>query len=676
MIQRPTRDREGDAEFSAHGRKHNVPEKIPRARVDPEAKAVETKPDPPMIEDDPGPGDVEAEETQPKPIRPTLEDARLFRRIVHEGDMVEPREIEETASDGMRAALLSFAAVEWDEDRDKCSRRAKYLEWLSTLPADQAAPVDDALGSKPPETKPSRSSRADAVGGKPRFPLGGPGDEPRSIEELREFIVPHAETLGIYQRGGRYVEPGSAQNPYAVLEMTDDRLRAKLGQRIEFVRETKGDDLKLAKLSPDFIRMFVENGPHRDLPTLESINRFPLIREDGSVSAGVGFDATTRAILLPRDGDDLGGFAKLVESRPGREDAWKAVQAIRALFGEFPWLAEENAFEAFLSLVLTLAARHLIRGSTPGFVFTANVAGSGKTTLARCASMIGGGVRSPTRTYPDESEMGKALLTSALAGDRVVLFDNLPNGDTIQSPSLEQAITSGSVVGRVLSKSEQRQAANRAVFVLTGNNVAPVADSRRRFVVVRLESATADPEKRSGFTIPDIERHVERNAPTLNADVLTILSAYLAAGCPETDGFDRRSDFPEWDRIVRGAVLWVTGREPLLGAEKLGECDETRQEAATVARGVALIAEREIGKRATAAEIARACDDAIGSNQGGAIQEAAEIIKGDRRAPLTATWVGRDLAKYVDMPTAHGILRRRLIDGRSRYQVDPIGGER
>ena len=94
---------------------------------------------------------------------------------------------------------------------------------------------------------------------------------------------------------------------------------------------------------------------------------------------------------------------------------------------------------------------------------------------------------------------------------------------------------------------------NDRLWVATGNNMVLGGDMDRRVVWVTIDPGVERPEDRDDFTIKDLAAHVARNRVPVLADLLTMLSAWDAAG--------RRSDppptsdcFGAWIAAIRGVL--------------------------------------------------------------------------------------------------------------------------
>jgi len=98
----------------------------------------------------------------------------------------------------------------------------------------------------------------------------------------------------------------------------------------------------------------------------------------------------------------------------------------------------------------------------------------------------------------------------------------------------------------------------RISWFLSGNNLYPVKDAYRRWLVCNLVTEEERLEERSDITIRDLRSYIRQNRAQLVRDALTILKAHALAGRPAGDWAPLGS-YELWDQIVRGAVHFATG---------------------------------------------------------------------------------------------------------------------
>ncbi|HZZ77830.1 MAG TPA: hypothetical protein VFE62_04895 [Gemmataceae bacterium] len=239
--------------------------------------------------------------------------------------------------------------------------------------------------------------------------------------------------------------------------------------------------------------------------------------------------------------------------------AAEAIQQLLDVVADFPFESLVHK-SAWLAALLTPLARFAFQGNAPLFLVDANVRASGKGLLLKCIShiLIGQGFTVATYTS-DEDELRKRITSIALAGDRLVLFDNLTG--TFGNGTLDAALTTSAWEDRILGGNRMARVPLMVTWYATGNNVVIVADTVRRICHIRLESPEERPEERRDFKHPNILEWIDKNRQRLLAAALTVLRAYFVAGCPD-QGLPAWGSFEGWSRIIRNALVWAGMPDP------------------------------------------------------------------------------------------------------------------
>jgi hypothetical protein len=425
--------------------------------------------------------------------------------------------------------------------------------------------------------------------------------KPKGEDELPEIIVSHLEWKinddaiaalvvdpDLYQRNLKLVTVACDEKPTNTggirrLEGTPlirpvfaPRLREDLTRvaRWRRLKESKGGETEIVPAHPPdwTVAAILAREKWPNIRYLAGIVETPTLRYDGSVIETPGFDQETGLLYVPN-----GPFPP-VPSKPSQKDAMVAAKILTDLVGDFPFKTDSHK-AAWLAALLTVVVRFLIDGPTPIFLFEANTSGAGKTLLSDLISMIAFG-RPMTRTgyAHDAIEMDKQITSTALAGDRVVLFDNLENGGRFGNSALDRATTARTYRGRVLGKLEMTPDLDLVcVFFASGNNTVVVSDIARRIILSRLESLVERPEERSDFKIKDVLAYTKIHRGEFVQAALTILRAFIRAGKPD-QGL-KPMDFLAWSSLIRNAVKWATDLDPCEGREELKDSNPERSQA-------------------------------------------------------------------------------------------------
>lgn len=399
---------------------------------------------------------------------------------------------------------------------------------------------------------------------------------------------------------------------------------------------------------------------------LDGVIEAPTLRPDGSLLDSPGYDVATGLLLLDR-------VRVEVPAAPTPADAASAARELLEVVADFPFATIEHQ-AAWVSFVLTLLARDAIDGCTPLVLLDAPTAGSGKSLLADLAAVITTGRGMPRRGYsPDDEESRKTLVTVLLEGMPAVLFDNIKNGTSLGSPTLD-AITTGRVFSdRLLGANRSTgDLPIRTVFSGSGNNIGVAGDLHRRTLHIRLAPRQARPEEREGFRHPDLLGWVKAERARLLSAALIILRAYVVAGTPPMPG-KPWGGFMEWSRLIRGAVLFAGLPDPYAGRSTLVEVSEAgSSELASFLE--ALLTSDPLGRGRTTAELA--------AREGaGRIKSPAWVALEALAAPkpgvdLNTLAAGKVLGRWVDhvVETAAGAvrLRKRVSRGAVHWYAERV----
>jgi hypothetical protein len=313
-----------------------------------------------------------------------------------------------------------------------------------------------------------------------------------------------------------------------------------------------------------------ENATYPGVRPLRGLAEVPFPRADGSLVTTPGYDDQTGVFYSPTI--SIGP----IPDSPTRADAEAAANRLFALVEQFPFATEDDK-AVWLAALVTALARPAIEGPVPGTAFNGNASGVGKGKLVDAIATVASDRPAPTTSYPrDETEADKIKVAFALAATPIIHLDNLDEGRSYGGGVLDSALTSMTVSGRILGQSRTTEGLDlRCCWFISGNNISPTKDGFRRWLVCNLVTDLERPEERNDLKIPDLLGYVREHRAALVRDALIVLRAHAAAGfprCQDKNGRDTAplGSFEQWDRIVRGAVWFATGRD----------CNTTRRKAA------------------------------------------------------------------------------------------------
>jgi len=392
---------------------------------------------------------------------------------------------------------------------------------------------------------------------------------PPAVAELAKRCADSVYARGdVLSRVVRAAEPGDdgiqRSGAPRIVRLPDSILKERLDEAVRWIREKKnrqGDVVRLEEWCPRPIVEAMRDRAHwPGVRPLLGVVTAPTLRLDGSILDRPGYDPKTALIYEPAR-----EYAAVPE-RPTDAEVAAAYKALLAPFREFP-LATPADEATVAALMLQIACRFAIAGPVPMTAVIAPEFGSGKTILARAATLamtgFGPDEMPPVggRRADGEAEMRKRLTTVVMESPRVAVLDNVPDGSMLESPSLAALLTIDKWTDRMLGVNRQVSLPHRVVWVATGNNIRLAGDLARRSLSILIDPGVERPSLRT-FSF-DLLDHVRAEHPRLLVAALTIARGFHVAGRPG-HGLPALGMFTAWDAFVRAAVIWA---HRLAGAE-------------------------------------------------------------------------------------------------------------
>jgi hypothetical protein len=333
--------------------------------------------------------------------------------------------------------------------------------------------------------------------------------------------------------------------------------------------KTKEGIARVPTTLPDRVaRLYLALHGNHDLRPLTSIASAPILRDDGTISAGEGYDAETG--IYREKCPDIS-----VPDRPTRADAEAALLHLRRFLRTFPFADAHCDGDGFVSLamppgqdesaalvaLLTAVCRPSLHLAPAVLIRAPSIsgAGTGKGLLARVKAAIAFG-RAPYAMPPghDADEFDKRIVAAAMTAEPMLLIDNA-NARTLRSDTLAALITERPARIRPLGKSMLTPITTAILPFVTGNGVQLAEDLARRFLVIELDAFTEDPEARTFDTDPVAEAH--RRRAELLGHALTI----WRWGCQNRGALRRGrplGSFESWVAWCRDPLLSLGCRDP------------------------------------------------------------------------------------------------------------------
>jgi len=284
----------------------------------------------------------------------------------------------------------------------------------------------------------------------------------------------------------------------------------------------------------------------REFRRLTAVCTAPILRLDGSVLDTPGHDEKTGLLYVTSE-----IHPPAVPQAPSAADALDALALLWHPFREFP-VVDPVSVGVLISALISAALRPSLP-TCPAYGFDAPSAGTGKTLIAKCvAAMSTGSDVSVMPPAKDEEEYRKRLFAALRGGDTVLLLDNVR--DPLGNAAIDSFITSPSFKDRILGESTTQELPNRALLLITGNNLVLTGDTHRRVLIVRLDAKQEQPFTREFAFNPQDE--VIKNRQQMVVAALTIVRAYIAAGRPKA-ARGRIASFELWDDLIRQPLCWL-----------------------------------------------------------------------------------------------------------------------
>ena len=347
-----------------------------------------------------------------------------------------------------------------------------------------------------------------------------------------------------------------------------------------------------ARLPKPIASMYLSVREDWRLPPLNGIASAPLLSDDGSTRSGTGYDATSGIWLEKMPEIEI-------ERTPTKVQAERALRLLRETFGTFCF-ADAETIEgadgvahvdltrppgqdesAFLTMLVTAVCRPSL-DLAPGALLVAaetSGAGTGKGKLARCISAIAFGRQPSAVTFGGSvEELEKRLAAKLIESSPAILLDNL-NGVLLRSDLLASALSERPAEIRVLGRTEMRRLHASALVVVTGNGLRVSEDLARRFIEVRLDAKTEDPESRPFYN--DIVAEVAARRAELLSACLTI---WRWGRLTKPARGAALGGYGQWGEWVRDPLMALGCKDPVTRVSEAKVNDPRRQRTAEIFR--------------------------------------------------------------------------------------------
>ena len=344
-----------------------------------------------------------------------------------------------------------------------------------------------------------------------------------------------------------------------IVNVTPAWLCNELDKKIVFMKFPKNEAEPFVINVPDTVgKRICENVGAWDFPYLAGVLETPTITPEGRIINKQGYDDDT--CLYMNTSMDISPSA----------DIQKAKAVIDSILSEYSFESEVDKAVAF-SAILTAVVRRVIP-TAPFFAIDAPTAGSGKTLLAECISLIATGKNPSLLNIPpfDDKEAEKRFDSVLLAGDSVVLIDNIEH--TVKSERLCSIGTQEEVTARILGYSKTVKVRSLTLWLMTGNNLSFAGDICRRVLKCRINPRVENPEDR--LFSKDLKSYVIKNRQEIVESVISILNGYIQSDLkPKLTPY---GSYEDWSRFIRGAVIWLGMADPVIAKKSIQDDDSEK----------------------------------------------------------------------------------------------------
>jgi len=385
------------------------------------------------------------------------------------------------------------------------------------------------------------------------------------------------------------------------------------------------------------------------IPSIRGIAELPLLHSDGSLVKS-GYDNRAGVIVVAP-----GDWPEPPEC-PSEADARAALALINQVIEGFPFVAESDR-SVTLAAMLSAILRPVLP-SCPAFAWSAPVRGSGKSKLADVVAVLATGRTAPALTWPpQEDEAEKRLGASVMAGDAVILLDNIETA--LRGACLNSLLTQPTVAVRMLGRSQLIRLGAAVLVLATGNNLVLLGDLSRRFLVSHLDPHTERPELRR-FDFDPVARAMAKRRELVGA-----LQTIAKWGVSAQTGLPPLGSFEEWSRRVRDPLVALGLPDCCEVLDSLHRSDPERESA------IEVLAEWRRAFGAEATTVASAIRSALHDP---ALRDALDGVAGGPGG-ISPKRLGKYLARQRDRIFGALVLRRQddLVSNTAAWSVQSTG---
>ncbi len=354
-------------------------------------------------------------------------------------------------------------------------------------------------------------------------------------------------------------------NPFISI-ITESGVRGILERCVDFVKMDLRGVEKPAYPPIDVVKDLMNLPEWYTIPPLAGIVEAPIVLADGGIVNKKGYDEMTRLFYAPASGLII----PPIPNRPSKADIDKAVDLIKEIFVDFPFV-DDSSKANMMAALITAVLRPMISGPVPMAIIDKPQAGTGATLLAEVIAMVATGRSAALMTAPEDDAAWRKAITSTLAqGRNLAIVDNVET--KLNAPSLAAVLTANIWTDRILGRSENVTFPHTMFWISTGNNLQLGGDLPRRCFWVRLNAQSARPWQRTNYRHPDLMAWVLQERGCILGAILTIARGWILEGRPKPDAsVPKVGGFDGWCNTVGGILGYCKVDGFLKNTEKMYE---------------------------------------------------------------------------------------------------------
>ena len=359
-------------------------------------------------------------------------------------------------------------------------------------------------------------------------------------------------------------------------EMTIARFKRDIDRCCAFVRlpeDRNGEVIFKHVPCPHPIAEYVMSTPELPFAQLRGITDTPFFTSDGQLVTTPGYHAQSQTYYQPPEGFVIPAMVLV----PSDDDVQKALDWLLDAVHDFPFDDGGNAGDTdkaqkdygewpasranWLAKLIQTFIYELISDRCPLYLTQKPLPGTGASLLTDVFTRIAfGGDARPESEKASADEYRKVFISSLLAGEPHIFFDNLHK--KLDDPTIAICTTSTFFKDRRLHTNDKVTAPIRCVIDVAGNNVELSDELRRRTVLMTMNAKVEKPEDRTEFKHPHLRDWVSANRASLVHAALTLVQSWIAKGKPNWTGKPMGS-YEKYCSVV-GGILESAGIKSFL----------------------------------------------------------------------------------------------------------------